>query len=105
MVPHISERTARAHSTERDADKRPISQWIWKNEKWKRKRVVGCAERSEDGLNGGIEAHLAENCFSLFFYSFIPFQIQNFNSKRNSFCGKFVLELDIEFELANMNFY
>jgi hypothetical protein len=51
----------------------------------------------------GIEAHLAENCF-LFIIFFIPFQIQNFNSKRNSFCGKFVLELDIEFELATMNF-
>jgi hypothetical protein len=56
------------------------------------------------GRKEGIEAHLAENCFLFFYYYFLPLQIQNFNSKRNSFCGKFVLGLDIKFELANMNF-
>jgi hypothetical protein len=48
------------------------------------------------GRREGIEAHSAENCFLFpFFYSFLPLQIQNFNSKRNSFCGKFILGLDI----------
>jgi hypothetical protein len=41
----------------------------------------------------------------IFIYVFLFLsKFKNFNSKRNSFCGKFVLGLDIKFELANMIF-
>jgi hypothetical protein len=68
------------------------------------KKEWAAQKGSENGLNGGNRGPLGRKLLSscLFFYSF---PIQNFNSKRNSFCGKFVLELDIEFELTNMNFY
>jgi hypothetical protein len=42
----------------------------------------------------------------IFIYVFLFLsKFKNFNSKRNSFCGKFVLGLDIKFELANMIFF
>jgi hypothetical protein len=58
-------------------------------------RLQGKAEwtaRVYLGRQEGIEAHLAENCFHFpFFYSFLPLQIQNFNSKRNYFVANLSL--------------
>jgi hypothetical protein len=59
------------------------------------------------GRKQGIEAHSAEDYFPFFLLFIILLflsKFKNFNSKRNSFCGKFVLGLDIKFELANMIF-
>ena len=51
----------------------PTWQWLSKNENGKGKRVVGCAEGFEDGLNGENRGPLGRKLLSFFYYFFYSF--------------------------------